>query len=59
MFGTLKGYMRDQHYKIDESAQQTVNTLSQNTKMGFYCIGIFKLMQHRQKCRDYSEDFME
>jgi transposase len=59
LFGPLKDYMRSQHYKNDEAAQQTVCTWLQNTETDFCHSRILKRLQCWLKCLSRSGDLVE
>jgi hypothetical protein len=59
LFKPLEGHMRCQCHENNEAVQHTMCAWLQDSETGFYCSGMFKLMQCWQKCLDDSGDSME
>jgi hypothetical protein len=56
---TLKNHLTGHHYNTEEAFQEAVQSWLQRAGMDFYHRGIFKILQHWQKCRDCDGYFVE
>jgi hypothetical protein len=56
LFGHLKDHLRGHHYETDKAVQETMRSWWWIAGMHFYHRGIFKILQHWQKCIDWDGD---
>jgi hypothetical protein len=59
LVGPLKDHLRGHHYETDEAVQEAVRSWLRGAGTDFYSRGIFKILQHWQKCIDRDENFVE
>jgi hypothetical protein len=55
----LKDHLRSHHYETDEAMQEVMQSWLQVAGMDFCHRGIFKVLQHWQKCIDWDGDLVE
>jgi hypothetical protein len=58
LFGSLKDYLRGLHYETEEAVQEAVRSWLRGAGTDFYRRGVFKILQHWQKCIDWDGDFV-
>jgi transposase len=59
LFGPLKGYLRGHHYETGEAVQEAVRSWLRVAETDFNRRGIYKILQHWQKCTDRDGNFVE
>jgi histone-lysine N-methyltransferase SETMAR len=59
LFWPLKDRLTGHYYKTDMAVQEAKRSWLWGAGMDFYCRGIFKILQHWQKCIDWNGDFVE